>query len=479
MQKLNKYLTVALITAGTVMSSSCKKYFDLDTNPNYVNNPPLQTMMTTATSKAGLNSYNVGSAVAPYVQYIANPTASAASDTYQQVDFSGTWDALYYAMADLTDMKKKAIELNSTEYTGVANVLLSYQLGMVNDLWGSAPFSDAFNPAQLSPKYDTQQQLYASCLSLINEAITQLGNTTSAYKLSAAPTSDFIHGGDRVKWLKTAYALKARLLNKVSKTTAYDPAAVLAAVSSSYTSNADDAGMASFQTRNPWAGVAVSNAANTLGGWLSEQLIDALNGKTYGLFDPRVRKITDPTPVGNAFIGTTNGAGNKGPANNTVKDENYVSQKSPWTSDTAPLLIVTYAELKFIEAEAALRSGDRARAYTAYLAGINANMDKLQVAATDPERVAYLSSPIVAVGPAALTLDLIFKEKYVATYLNPEAWNDARRYDYKYKDFTLPANAVLTTFIRRLAYPSVERSENNANIPAIGGLTDRIFWDLP
>jgi hypothetical protein len=134
---------------------------------------------------------------------------------------------------------------------------------------------------------------------------------------------------------------------------------------------------------------------------------------------------------------------------------------------------MTYAELKFIEAEAALATNP-ARAYTAYLAGINSNMDKLQVPA-GAERTAYLAA--VSVGSAALTRAMIFREKYVATYLNPEAWNDARRFDYAYKDFTLPQNAALTTFIRRLDYPTGERSKNGANLPSVAALSDRLWWD--
>ncbi len=135
---------------------------------------------------------------------------------------------------------------------------------------------------------------------------------------------------------------------------------------------------------------------------------------------------------------------------------------------------MTYAELKFIEAEAALAAGNPSRAYAAYLAGINANMDKLQVPA-GAEKTTYITA--ASVGAAGLTKDLIFKEKYVATYLNPEAWNDARRYDYAYKDFTLPQNAVLSTFIRRLEYPTGERSKNGPNVPAISGLDQRLWWD--
>ncbi len=170
-----------------------------------------------------------------------------------------------------------------------------------------------------------------------------------------------------------------------------------------------------------------------------------------------------------------NGAGNKGPGNNTVKDENYIAISSPWTGDTSPLLIVTFAELKFIEAEAAFAT-DKTRSYNAYLAGIAANMDKLQVPAAD--KATYLADPNVAVGSAALTKELIFKEKYVATYLNPEAFNDVRRNDYNYKNFTLPVGSVLPSFIRRLDYPLVaERNKNGANVPAAVPRTTKLWWD--
>jgi hypothetical protein len=472
MFKKYQYLTIMLI-AVILLQGCSKDYFDLNTNPNQVDKPTLGTLLTTATHKTGINSYNVGSLTSVYVQYLANPSASASSDIYQVVDYTGTWDALYYAMADINDLKALAQEQGSSEYVGVADVLLSYHLTLVSDLWGSAPFSDAFftSTKTLTPKYDSHEQLYNTAMSLLDEAITELAKTDATIKLAAA--SDLIHAGARDKWLKTAYALKARMLIKVSKKASYSPTAVLAAVDNSYKSNADDAGMAAFQLRNSWAQVARNNAALTLSGWLSEQLVDHLNGVTYGVFDPRIRKITDPT-VNGTFIGTVNGAGNRPPGNNTVKDENYVSISSPWTADLAPILIMTYAELKFIEAEAALAAGLPTRAYAAYLAGINANMDKLQVPA-GAEKTDYMTA--ASVGEAGLTRDLIFKEKYVATYLNPEAWNDARRYDYAYKNFTLPQNAVLSTFIRRLEYPTGERSKNGPNIPAVSGLDQKLWWD--
>lgn len=471
MKKIFRY-TFAFMMMGAIFSlQSCEDYFDLDENPNLVNNPPLPTMLSTTTQKTGLNSQRVANITSYFVQYLAGPTAGGSTDTYQVTDYTSTWDALYLAMADIYDMKQKAMEEGASDYVGVANILMAYNLGLVTDLWGDAPYSEAFINTTLTPGFDSQQQLYNTSLALLNEAIVELAKTDS--KVILAPASDLIHGGDKENWMKTAYALKARLLNKITGTSAYDPAAVLSAVENAYTSNADNADMGVFETRNPWATIALNNERLLLGGWLSEQLVEHLKGTTTGVFDPRIAQITDPTITGD-YVGTPNGAGNVGPASNTVRDESYISRNSPLTGDESPLILISYPEVKLIEAEAALRAGLTERAYAAYLEAIRASMELLEVDPADAEE--YLSDPAVAVGASNLTLDRIFEEKYVVTYLNPEAWNDARRFDYAYEGFELPVDADLSTFIRRVAYPQGEASKN-PNTPNSPELSESLWWD--
>lgn len=178
---------------------------------------------------------------------------------------------------------------------------------------------------------------------------------------------------------KTAYALKARFLNQLSKKAdKYKPADILTALSNAYTSNSDDAQIIVFQARSPWNQVAYNNTQLLLDGWLSEQFVEATNGKTFGIIDPRLRLITDTTRFGD-FRGTPNGRGRIGTGTN--REESYLSVNGFYSKAGAPLLLVTFAEMKFIEAEVAFRSGDKAKGYEAYLAGIRAHMDKLGVAA--------------------------------------------------------------------------------------------------
>ena len=284
-------------------------------------------------------------------------------------------------------------------------------------------------------------------------------------------SSDFIHGGDVTAWIKTAHALKARMLNQVSKTSAYNADAVLTELSQAYTSNSDDAQITAFDGFNPWAQEAHNNAALLLDGWLSAYFVNAMNGVTYGLFDPRLPHITDTTRYGD-YRGTINGAGAIG--TNTVHNECYLTVGKWYSSDNSPLQIITYAECAFMKAEAEFRKGDKTNAYTDYINGIIANMKKLEVPADSISK--YITNPVVAVGSAALTLPLIFKEKYAAMFLSPVTWDDMRRTDYNYKNFTLPQNAVLSSFIRRMNYPADEISTNGENVPTIT-TSDHLWWD--
>ncbi len=198
-----------------------------------------------------------------------------------------------------------------------------------------------------------------------------------------------------------------------------------------------------------------------------------MDGTTFGVVDPRMPYMFGPNDAG-VFLGTENGAGR-----GNAPEQGARSVLVPgdyYTTTDGPVTIATYAEQKFIEAEAALATNS-ARAYAAYLAGIEAHMDMLGV--EDAEKEAYLTDPAVAVGAGNLSIEDIFREKYIVMFLNPEAWVDARRYDYQYEDMTLPENHnpdLGNQFILRFDYPDSERNRNGMNIPAVT-LGDPIFWD--
>lgn len=462
-------IPIILLTA--IILVSCKKnYLDInEVNPNQTQNPPINGLLANVTYQTGLNVNRAGNITSYYVQHLASPNASGGSDIYDNVDRSNLWYNVYNTIRDGRIMQQQAVAGNGFEHIAVAKVTEAMNMSLLIDFFGNAPYTEAFDPTNFTPKFDKAEDIFNACLVLLDEALVELNKANPTIKLDA--NSDLIHGGSVNAWKKTVAALKARLLNRLSKRPAYSPAAILTALSSAYTSNGDDAQVTKFVARSPWNQTAYNNTQLLLDGWMSEQSIDHMDGTSYGVADPRIAYITNLTRFGD-YRGTPNGQGRTGTGTNN--EESYLSVNGFYSKSGAPLLLVTYAEMKFIEAEVTFAT-DKPRSYAAYLAGIGSNMDKLGV--TLAEKTAYLTNPVVAIGLAGFTKAHIFKEKYIAMFLQPEAWTDARRNDYNYQNFTLPVNAVLTTFIRRVGYPTTELDRNGANVPAIGSLADKLWWD--
>lgn len=455
---------------------SCEDYLDVNKNPNNPEEVSMALLMAQASFRTGDNIQSVGNITSYYVQYLASPNAFGTKDIHERAPYDLTWQALYRLMSDISDIERLAEAQGAAHYRGAAKILKAINLGSAVDVWGDLPYSQAFFAESLKPVYDDDAMLYDTLISLLDDGIAAL---TAAESTASPADDDFVYGGDLDAWVKMAYSLKARYLLHMSNTTKFDADAVLSAVAKGISSNAENAGItyftAGFDVYNPWAKVAIDQENSILDGWISQQLAEAMNGTTFGVVDPRMPFMFSATD-GGQFIGVPNGAG-RGSGVRIAGDRSVISRDTYYAGNASPVLIITNAEVRFIEAEVALKASDAPTAYQAYLDGIRAHMDMLGVTSSDAD--AYINDPAVGVGEANLTLDLIMKEKYVALFLHPETWNDARRYGYQYEDMTLPANhnpELGGQFIRRLIYPDSETSRNAENVPPVT-LIDRIWWD--
>jgi len=473
MQRI-KAITTYLLSA--LLFASCSEYLDINENPNKPSEVPMSLLMGNASYRTGDNIQLVGNITSYYVQYLASPNAFGSKDVQDAVAYDETWQELYRMMSDVSDIITLADEQNSPHYKGTAQVLMAINLGLVIDIWGDVPYSEAFTGEYLKPVYDDDQSLYDVMVTMLDEAIVNL--SAAASELSPE-SDDFIYGGDLSQWTKLAYSLKARYLLHAMATGDATADDVLSALDKGILVNADNGKITysdqGFDVYNPWAKVAIDQENAVLDGWISEQLADAMNGTTYPTVDPRLPFMISATDD-DEFIGVTNGAG-RGTGVDITGDRSVISRDTYYAANTAPILIITAAESRFIAAEAALASGNKARAYTAYISGIETHMRMVGVKEADIDD--YVDDPSVSVGEGNLTLDLIMKEKYVALFLSPEAWNDARRFDYQYADMTLPVNHnpdLNGNYIRRLIYPDSETARNGDNAPSVS-LLDRIWWD--
>jgi hypothetical protein len=152
------------------------------------------------------------------------------------------------------------------------------------------------------------------------------------------------------------------------------------------------------------------------------------------------------------------------------------------------LPIISYTEVKFLEAEAKLRTGDVAGAETAMLEGIIASFTQLEIPVTD-EGIAYLIANGFFAEGASLQeqLEQIMNEKYSALYAQAEAevWTDYRRTGFPnitpVADGTAGGLNPGGGIPRRFIYPRDERIPNAANVQAAidrqgGGLMSDDMW---
>src|SRR5438034_150928 len=129
----------------------------------------------------------------------------------------------------------------------------------------------------------------------------------------------------------------------------------------------------------------------------------------------------------------------------------------------APLALLTYSEVLFLEAEAAERGWITGNATQLYADAIRASMEQYGIATTAID--AYLAQPRVVYATGAAGLTQIAYQKWVSLFLQGmEGWTEVRRTG-------VPAlvpgpNAVLTKIPERLPYSDNEAVLNKANLDA-------------
>lgn len=370
-----------------------------------------------------------------------------------ETDVNNAWNTMYAGnMNDIQQLISKADAQGLTAYRGVGRVLLALALGHVTDLWGDIPYSEAFKGiSNSSPKYDSQESIYATINTLLDGAIVDLTNANPG---SIVPTStnDLMYAGNRTNWAKAARTLKARYAIHLSKLNGAKASAdALAALAAGgLTANGEDL---------KFNFVASPSYANPLFQFMSQrgdirmgnQLVDMMN------------KLSDP----------------RMPFYMTAVSGKYTIESSPGTlyaQQASSVVLLPFTEAKFIEAEAQLIAGKKAEAKTAYTDAVRASLVRSGVAAADV--TAYLAKPEVV--PAGdITIQTIMEQKYIALYTMVESYTDWRRTGYPVIDHTKNLSGATASQVPR-RWPRAQNERlNNLNFPGTIAITERLWWDKP
>jgi tetratricopeptide (TPR) repeat protein len=151
------------------------------------------------------------------------------------------------AYANVPDMIAKAEAAENWQFAGAGYLIKAYGFMAMTDLHGEMPYTQAgAEPA--TPEYDTGRTIYLGCFECIDKAIEYLEKgLTQDPSLPTLAAGDWWNHGDVNKWIKLAYMLKARWINKLTKKGAgnyldgkYDADEILRCLDKAMLSNADN-----------------------------------------------------------------------------------------------------------------------------------------------------------------------------------------------------------------------------------------------
>lgn len=449
-----KILSLTVVMALIIMVSGCN-WIDpnINVDPTAPDEAPYNTILPT--TQVGM-AYILGGDYDRFTSLFTQHhfgTSRQHQNLYrlslQESDLDNAWNSMYAGpLMDLNYLIENGKETGSNYYVGISEIMTAVGLGATSDLLGDIPYSEAFQGnANLQPAYDSQEQIYNTIQTLLSDAITYLSNAEAGP--FAPGTDDFVYGGDAAKWIKAAWSLKARYALHIK-----DYANALDYSTKGFTDNSDD--MLLYFGEN-------ETQANPFYQFMQQRGDISMGVKVMELMgnfkDPRIMPFTS-------------------------QDSLYDTSLLPdgfYTQANSPIPFMTYAELKFIQAECYLNNGTRDMAYKAYQDGIKASC--MFFGLDEQTADDYVASAAVDVGEDNLTLEDVINQKYIALYYQQETWTDWRRTGFP--KLELPANAVINNIVRRMIYPQSERLYNGTNLSKADGYTEntqdfiqsKMWWD--
>ncbi|RTL51580.1 MAG: SusD/RagB family nutrient-binding outer membrane lipoprotein [Sphingobacteriales bacterium] len=383
-----------------------------------------------------------------------------------------------------TDVTDPAVVKNELEITDIMEVYTYYYL--VNT-FGNIPYTQANNINKYPfPAYDDAKTVYYDLLKRLDTCINGLNTSAPSFG-----TADLIYGGNVAKWKTFANSLKLKMAMLIADS---DPATAKTKVNEAiaggvFQSNADNAVFVYTgitPNANPvWVNLIQSNRKDYV---ITKTLLNPM----VALNDPR-RSAYYTNQYSGSDVGGTVGVTNTW---NNFSNPYFSPLTGTIVDPAAPSVLLDYAEISFLQAEAVERNFIAGSAATFYNNGVTASIEAWGGSATDA--ATYLAQPSVAyatapggLGAGAIgstgtnTSSVHWKQaiglqQYIAYYMRGfDAWTSIRR--LYYPAMAVPGNPQ-SAFPWRYTYPANEATANGpsytAAVSAMGGddVSIKLFW---
>jgi hypothetical protein len=292
-RKLKYILPIAILSIA-----SCKKDLDINTDPNNPVNVSLSTLLPTAQVNLATSLTMETGLSQELSVYMHQLVVRESPDKYGLVPNEIGWGGFYInTLSNIEAIIAKAVPAEDTKYLGIAKILKAYTYSQLVDVWADVPFSEsqAYQTGAFYPKFDKGQDIYPKLITLLDDAISDINNTT-AKNPDVPGANDVIYKGVMTKWIKAANTIKLKLYlqQRRVKNVSNEINAILALPATQLISSTADDFLVPFgpngaqDDRNPGFGdYFASQRTNDISPWFYEIMKGYNPDINSGITDPR------------------------------------------------------------------------------------------------------------------------------------------------------------------------------------------------
>lgn len=519
MKKTLYKLVGVVMVAMTTLTSCDKDFEEINTDPiNIAETTPdklLSPVLVNSLTAGMQRNRNFNNELMQVTVNISDGDATVFRYEFRRTFADYLWNSWYIQLNNLKDMYNLAKEpgKENKSYQAISLILQSWLFANLTDTHGDIPYSQAAQGKSgiLEPAFDSQKDIYLDIYKKLEEANTLL---TAGNQIVAA--SDPMFKGDLTKWRKFSNSLYLRLLLRTSgkaEVAASNIAKIKQIVDTApatypiMTSNADAAvvrwsgeiGTGAFV--NPYVNgvraqdfrtpAIASFFIDNLVGWQDPRISTAV-ADGYAVSGVNRWGITGPNGVPSGYAV---GSG-------VVKQAYFYSydqlvsnvavgarslQQSPLTG-----ILMNYAELQFILAEASAKGWITGAANLYYNQGVAASINywvpNFPASGTDPKVISYLANADMdwdATATLTAKMQMIHHQKYYALFLvDMQQWFEYRRTGHPIlpKGPGLRNNGVMPARIHYPVYVQSANPTNYAKAVASQGpdeMYTQVWWQKP
>ena len=464
---MKKYITILAVACAALLTS-CNKWLDINTNPNYVADADVKMLLPTVqlmtADKVGYELSLYGSFWSQYVvqcsttnQYYTIMTNDVTNST-----FTSPWSYFYASVLPrIREIIEKAEAAgNSSNYVLEAKSMLVYSLYLLTSLYDEVAYTEGYLTESQTPHFDSGTKMQEVIIGLCEE-IREMDATAVAAdeSVNISASSDMIFGGDTDAWFQFVNTLYLKVLLRDFDSNKAKISALLAENNFLAEDASFDNFMDAADKSNPLyeSDRRQLNTTNNI-----RCCSDVLN--VLSASDPRLLYFYDNNPGG---VVTGNPYGTAGDPTATSRLALYA---------TEPVYFSTVDEAEFLKAEAYARLNDAANAKTAYEAAVTAAFARIKVAGA----ASFIAGDYAfTAGSSEAMVEQIINQKWASNVhgLPWESWFDINRTGYPARGSVLTdVSGVLDSgYPMRFLY-SKTSADYNPNSPAPVALNVKMWW---